>query len=594
MKHMELSVMLTMTEEQVKKMVKKGDEVKFIYTQNSNNKSTQCSVTTKTGEMLGLVALSVGGALPNTVTFHELSTTYPEPQYIFGRVLAFEEKKNNANLPPQTMIRVEVVERTMIDGKPIITRQTAAFKRIKTKRNLNKELEAAITELQQTTKPNSEGPDVVLREENDKIVLIFKDEILGELKQVNGTTMNANEIARYVKASDDIIKGNAYELNTDTVFVEFEHIKIDIAAKEREKAQNLFVIEKQRLIDENILSESEIEDRLQLMEEYNLPLPTILDIFKSMKPMDEETKLLVPTKPTTTFKDYDDIMKQVFAFINVGSHLLLNGPSATGKNVAVRTIAYLLNRPLYEMSLNRQTDASDLLGDKTLTNHVVNPLLKQPNPQLSYQENLLSTLENMVSVLFAQNQKGQSVEFQAESFIKAMEKGAVFCFDEINTTSAALMSILNSALDARGSIYVPGYGYVQADPNFVAIGTMNVGAEYAGTSNLNQALNTRFTTVFFKYASNILEVLRSECPTALEEHIKKTNQVYASLVDAIEGEREPLPESCMNIRGFIRGLNTASVLGLKQALTTAVANSISDRFDRETVLSIIETHVVND
>lgn len=592
MNKMELSVMLLGDEAQIKKMVKKGDEVQFVYNKNSNNNSTQCVVQTKTGDNVGIVALSIGGALSNTVTLHELLTTHPDPNLIFGRVLAFEAKKNGANIAPQTMLRVEVVERTTINGKPIITRQTAAFKRIKTKRNLNKELETSIAELEQAAKANSEGPDIVLKEHNGKIVLTYKDEIVGELKQVNGTTMSANDIARYVNASDEVVKGNAYELNADTIFVEFEHIKIDIAAKERERAENLFVAEKQRLLDENILTEDEIEDRLKLMEEYNLPLSVILDVFKSMTVLDEESKLLVPTKPETTFKDYDDIMKQAFAFISIRSHLLLNGPSATGKNVAVRTIAYLLNRPLYEMSLNRQTDASDLLGDKTLTNHVVNPFLKQPNPALSYQENMLNTLENMVSVLYAQNQKGQAVEFQAESFVKAMETGAVFCFDEINTTSAALMSILNSSLDARGSIYVPGYGYVQAHPNFVAIGTMNVGAEYAGTSNLNQALNTRFTTIFFKYASSIMDVLRSECPTATEDHVKKTNQVYASLVDAIEGEREPLPESCMNIRGFIRGLNAAQTLGLKQALTTAVANSIADRFDRETVLSIIETHII--
>lgn len=588
---MELSVMLTGLEEEIKKKVKKGDEVKFVYNKNAINNSHTCAVMNQSGEQVGSVALTIGGALPNTVTLHELITTHPDPSMIFGRVLGYEQKQNGAAIGPQTMMRVEVIERTTINGKPIITLHTAAFKRIKTKRNLNKELETLIGELEQETKPRSEGPEIIIAEQNEKIVLTYKNEVVGELKQVNGTTMSASDISRYVLATDEEVKGHAYELNAETIFVEFEHIKIDLAAKEREREENLFVQEKQRLLTENILTEEEIDERLNLFEEYNVPLSVVLEIFKSMEVLNDEVKALVPKKPSTTFKDYDNIMKQVFAFIGVRSHLLLNGPSATGKNVAVRTIAYLLNRPLYEMSLNRQTDASDLLGDKTLTNHVVNPLLKQPNPTLSYQDNMLATLENMVSVLWAQNQKGQAVEFQAESFVKAMENGAVFCFDEINTTSAALMSILNSSLDARGEIYVPGYGQVKAHKNFIAIGTMNVGNEYAGTSNLNQALNTRFTTIFFKYASSILDVLRSECPVAKDDDVKKTNQIYASLVDAIEGEREPLPESCMNIRGFIRGLNAANVLGLKQALTTSVANSIADVNDRETVVAIIETHI---
>lgn len=134
-----------------------------------------------------------------------------------------------------------------------------------------------------------------------------------------------------------------------------------------------------------------------------------------------------------------------------GENLLLTGPKATGKNILAENLAYIFQRPTYNVSFHVNTNSGDLIGTDTF--------------------------------------KDNEVKLRKGSIYQCAEYGGFGILDEINMAKNDAVSVLHATLDYRRSIDVPGYKKIDLHPAARFIGTMNYG--YAGTKELNEALDLR-------------------------------------------------------------------------------------------------------
>lgn len=74
------------------------------------------------------------------------------------------------------------------------------------------------------------------------------------------------------------------------------------------------------------------------------------------------------TPPAEKFKDFVEdefslkLLQIIAKSVYLGQPLLLEGEAATGKSYTIEYLAYLTNNEVYRMSLNGQTDTTDLIG----------------------------------------------------------------------------------------------------------------------------------------------------------------------------------------------------------------------------------------
>lgn len=303
---------------------------------------------------------------------------------------------------------------------------------------------------------------------------------------------------------------------------------------------------------QGINSKEQIDEKIEYLKKNGATEKQILHVFKSYKKYDDETAKLIPQKPKTLYQDATGIIKRSVAYVNMNRNLMLEGDRGVGKNVMIETLAWLYNRPLFEFSLNSQHDNSSLLGGKTIE----------------------------------VDDKGNNVMgFDPEVVVQAGEVGGILVLDEFNTSIGHVMSLLNSYLDDRRRLSVPGYKQIQADENFVAVGTMN--KDYQSTFELNEATSDRFVPIIFPKAKSIVDTLIAKCPDVDFPIIQKCDLLYKGILKCVEdGE---ISDKAVTIRGFIDAcLGTQMDLPLKEALVDNVANRCSDLDDRRAITNMVQ------
>lgn len=314
----------------------------------------------------------------------------------------------------------------------------------------------------------------------------------------------------------------------------------------------------------DLVSKGFEEETLNDIEEYLLSNgfngEDIQDIFSTYKIYPKEVAWRIPTKPKTMFKDTFNGLETGYTAIVNQFHLLCSGEKGTGKNVYIETFAYLFQRPLYSVAINRETDKYDLVGSKTIDVETTED----------------GTVEN-------------KVKFSPEVLLEAMEVGGILNIDEINFADPGVTGLLHSIGDDRRAIEVPGYKYVQADDNFVMMATMNL--NYQGTNELNEALQDRFVDVMFPNNDSIFDILADKCPTVKKADLQKADRVYSKMVSLVRDRDGQLDDNCITVRGFIQGCTMSKRLGLRKALEVCVANKIKDSEYRQNVVTIIESLV---
>lgn len=169
------------------------------------------------------------------------------------------------------------------------------------------------------------------------------------------------------------------------------------------------------------------------------------------------------------FEDNKTAVEQVAIAINHGMPVLLVGETGTGKTSLVRHLASKTGNAFVRVNHNGGTTVEDIIGRYTL------------------------------------DEKG--THWNDGILIKAMKEGYWFLADEINAASAEINFAYHSLLDDDGRVVLveKGHEVVVPHPNFRFFGAMNPPAEYAGTKELNKALNSRFCVVKIDYVPPKIE-----------------------------------------------------------------------------------------
>ncbi len=250
-----------------------------------------------------------------------------------------------------------------------------------------------------------------------------------------------------------------------------------------------------------------------------------------------------------------DILEMAIAGILEGENLLLTGPKATGKNVLAENLAYIFNRPSYNVSFHVNTNSGDLIGTDT----------------------------------FEDNQ----VKLRKGSIYRCAEYGGFGILDEINMAKNDAVSVLHATLDYRRSIDVPGYDKINLHPAARFIGTMNYG--YAGTKELNEALVSRFLVIDMpaQTEESLKFIFKRMFPAAKPDAVEQFAGVFLDIqLKAMNGE---ISTKSLDLRGLLAAMKIVSAgLSPWKALRMGVVNKTFDAFEKEIIEDIVRTRIPKD
>lgn len=247
-----------------------------------------------------------------------------------------------------------------------------------------------------------------------------------------------------------------------------------------------------------------------------------------------------------------EILEMAIAAILQGQNLLLTGPKATGKNILAENLAYIFNRPSYNVSFHVNTSSGDLIGTDT----------------------------------FEDNE----VKLRKGSIYRCAEYGGFGILDEINMVKNDAVSVLHATLDYRRSIDVPGYDKIDLHPAARFIGTMNYG--YAGTKELNEALVSRFLVIDMpaQTEETLGFIFKEMFPDAKEKAVEQFVGLFLDLqLKALNSE---ISTKALDLRGLLAAMRIIKV-GLSPALAVqmGVVNKTFDIFEKEIVEDVVRTRI---
>ena len=294
-----------------------------------------------------------------------------------------------------------------------------------------------------------------------------------------------------------------------------------------------------------------MEDLIFLEEQH--VSPELIDgvrRFREQYPVAEEAADRI-VRPMITFYG-KDILEMAIAALLKGENILLTGPKATGKNILAETLAYIFNRPAYNVSFHVNTSSAELIGTDT----------------------------------FEDNQ----VKLRRGSIYQCAQYGGFGILDEINMAKNDAVSVLHATLDHRRSIDVPGYHKIDLHPAARFIGTMNYG--YAGTKELNEALVSRFLVIDMpsQTAETLGFIIRTSYPQVKPEAEEQFVGLFLDL--QLKADNSEISTKALDLRGLLAALGTIQT-GLRplQAVRMGVTNKTFDIFEKEIVDDVVLTRI---
>lgn len=295
-----------------------------------------------------------------------------------------------------------------------------------------------------------------------------------------------------------------------------------------------------------------MEHTLDFLREQNVEERLIRDVelFRKSYTVDaEETKRVA--EPDMFFYG-KEVLEMAIAALLEGENLLLTGAKATGKNVLAENLAWIFNRPVYNVSFHVNTNSGDLIGTDTF-------------------------LDN-------------EVQLRKGSIYRCAQYGGFGILDEINMAKNDAVSVLHASLDYRRCIDVPGYDKIDMHPAARFIGTMNYG--YAGTKELNEALVSRFLVIDMpKQDEETLQfIFKSKFPGMKEGALKQWIGLFLDL--QLKAQNGEITTKAVDLRGIL-GAQKAIRRGLKPALAVkmGVVNKSFDVFEKEIVQDVVMTRI---
>ena len=293
-------------------------------------------------------------------------------------------------------------------------------------------------------------------------------------------------------------------------------------------------------------------NELKFLEEQGVSPVLIKQVenFRSEFPVPEEVAGRV-IRPAIPFYG-KDILEMAIAALLQGQNLLLTGPKATGKNILAENLAYIFNRPSYNISFHVNTNSGDLIGTDT----------------------------------FEDNE----VKLRKGSIYRCAEYGGFGILDEINMAKNDAVSVLHATLDYRRSIDVPGYDKIDLHPATRFIGTMNYG--YAGTKELNEALVSRFLVIEMpaQTEETLGFIFREMFPAAKQKAVEQFIGVFLDLqLKALNSE---ISTKALDLRGLLAAMKIVDTgLSPRKAVQMGVVNKTFDVFEKEIVEDVVSTRI---
>mgnify|MGYP001099534467 CR=1 FL=1 len=291
---------------------------------------------------------------------------------------------------------------------------------------------------------------------------------------------------------------------------------------------------------------------LEFLKEQNVSEDLIhgVEEFRKNYGVDEAAAARV-TRPSIPFYG-KEILEMAIAGLLEGENLLLAGPKATGKNILAENLAYIFNRPSYNISFHVNTDSSTLIGTDTFRNN--------------------------------------EVQLREGPIIQCAKTGGFGILDEINMAKNDAVSVLHATLDYRRAIDVPGYERVALHPATRFIGTMNYG--YAGTKELNEALVSRFVVINMPSPDEetLNHILKSMYPTLKESAAEQFVGLFLDL--QTKAQNSEISAKALDLRGLLAAIGLMKIgLSPIRAIHMGVGNKSFDLFEREMVEDIIMTRI---
>ena len=248
-------------------------------------------------------------------------------------------------------------------------------------------------------------------------------------------------------------------------------------------------------------------------------------------------------KPSIPFYG-KDILEMAIAGLLKGENLLLTGPKATGKNILAENLAYIFNRPAYNVSFHVNTNSGDLIGTDT----------------------------------FVDNE----VKLRKGTIYQCAEYGGFGILDEINMAKNDAVSVLH-----------PGYDKIDLHPAARFIGTMNYG--YAGTKELNEALVSRFLVIDMpaQTEESLEFIFRRMFPNIKENARTQFIGVFLDL--QLKATNSEISTKPLDLRGLLAAMKIVETgLSPRKAVTMGVVNKTFDIFEKEIVEDIVKTRIPAD
>ena len=293
-------------------------------------------------------------------------------------------------------------------------------------------------------------------------------------------------------------------------------------------------------------------DELQFLREQqvNPLLIEKVEEFRKNYPVEEKVKKRV-VKPGIPFYG-KEILEMAIAALLEGQNLLLSGPKATGKNILAENLAYIFNRPSYNVSFHVNTNSGDLIGTDTFENN--------------------------------------EVKLRKGSIYRCAQYGGFGILDEINMAKNDAVSVLHATLDYRRSIDVPGYDKIDLHPAARFIGTMNYG--YAGTKELNEALVSRFLVIDMpaQTAQSLEFILRKNYEDLRPEALEQFIGLFLDL--QLKADNGEISTKALDLRGLLAAIGVIR-WGLSpiQAVRMGVTNKSFDMFEKEIIDDVVMTRI---
>lgn len=434
-------------------------------------------------------------------------------------------------------------------------------------------------------------PTIEFIAEGDKVVALFEGKRCGHIDSKKQEGISSLEEVK------SIAVGQRAQVTEQVGMNYLAKFTVSDKAVQYAKSSDVATTEFERIINEGILDEEELKSRISYLKKNKVTDKQLATLLSTYQKYDNEVSKRIPN-PKTLFADSSGLVKKSVAYINVGRNLLFEGERGVGKNVLTETLAWAYNRPLYEFSLNSQQSNDDIMGGKSIqtktttleTDPLLDEFINKVNESIDKgkydKESMKKEFKEAVDKIISAKSEGIEMGFEKSALIEAGEVGGILVLDEFNTAFGHVLSVLNSFLDDRRRIEVPGYDAVILDKNAVVIATQN--REYTGTFDNNEATIDRFVPIIFPTSESIVAVLTAKVPGLALKTAEVCQKLFEGMKRCVrDGE---LSERTISIRGFIDAcLATEQDITLKEALIDNIANRASDTDERKAIRLIIDT-----